>query len=75
MIKLKYSQCYFMWVLDSAALTEQERNDISRVRAAMGSYGAGTATAQAADRLAEAGLEVHFVLDGGPRLFFNGTAV
>ena len=75
MIKTIYSQYRFTWVLDTDSLTPQEREDLRTVRCAVGSYGAGTAPAEAAARLADAGVTVKFVLDGGPRVFLNGTLI
>ena len=75
MIKTIYSQCLFNWVLDTDSLTPEEREDLRTVRGAVGSYGAGTETAEAAARLADAGVTVKFLLDAGPRVFLNGTLI
>jgi hypothetical protein len=75
MIKTIYHPWLFAWVLDTDSLTPQEREDLRTVRCAVGSYGEGTGPAKAAERLADAGVTVTFALDGGPKVFVDGTLI
>jgi hypothetical protein len=75
MIKTIYSPSLFSWMLDTDSLTPQEREDLLTVRCAIGNYGQSTEPSKAAERLADAGVTVKFRLDGGPKVFLNGTLI
>jgi hypothetical protein len=75
MIKLIYSKTFYLWVLDTQAMTPQERADIAIARGACGSFGSGTAAAAAFDRLSQVGVTVQTQRDGNARLYFKGALI
>jgi hypothetical protein len=76
MIQLTYDRGLYSWVLDSAALSEQERYDLMLVRGAYGSFRSGQ-VGDAVARLAEAEADVMIKmrLDGPPFVYVNGTLI
>ena len=75
MLVKKYCNTMYEWILDRNLLTEQEVSDLSTLRGAQGSYGAGTEVTKAMERLALRGVTVRQRLDGAPLIFLNGGSI